>query len=105
MQRRRPGRANSIFVAFLASVVVFIALVAVLALERGSDKKPLLVYCAVSLKAPVEAIAREYEKASGVHIELQFNASQTLLTNAVISRIGDLYLPADDSYIIVAREK
>ena len=104
----RAGRASSLFVAFLASIGVVIALVAWLWFDSGAPArtaKPLVMYCAVAVKVPVDAMALEYEKTAGVKIELQFGASQTLLTSATVSHQGDLYLPADDSYIAIAREK
>lgn len=71
----------------------------------SSSKAPLLVHCAASLKAPVEAIARDYEKEEGVTVRLQFGASQTLLAGVEVSKTGDLYLPADDSYLVPAKDK
>jgi ABC-type molybdate transport system substrate-binding protein len=38
-------------------------------------------------------------------VELQYGGSQTLLANAEVSRKGDLYIPADDSYLQAARKK
>ena len=74
--------------------------------KRGdANPKPLLMYCAVAVRTPVEAVVRAYEKETGVPIELQFGASQTLIANATVSHQGDLYLPADDSYITVSRGK
>ena len=72
----------------------------------ASNTKPsLLVHCAASLKAPVEAIARDYEQSQGVEVRLQYGASQTLLAGVEVAKTGDLYLPADDSYFAVAKEK
>lgn len=68
-------------------------------------RKSLLVHCAASLKVPVEAIARDYEQKEGVEVRLQYGASQTLLAGIEVSQTGDLYLPADDSYFIPARDK
>lgn len=65
----------------------------------------LLVYCAASLKAPMEKIAADYFRETGVTVELSFGGSQTLLANIALTKRGDLYLPADDSYIALAREK
>jgi molybdate transport system substrate-binding protein len=101
----RPGRTRALFIAFLASIAVVIALVGWLWLGRDKAKPPLLMYCAVAVKTPVEAIAHDYERTHGVRIELQFGASQTLITNAAVSHKGDLYLPADDSYITVSRQR
>src|SRR5438270_10713312 len=104
MKPIHPARADPLSV-LITSAAVFCGLIAWLALGPRPATKPLLVYCAVAVKAPVEAAAREYQKTHGVRIELQFGASQTLLTNATLSHTGDLYLPADDSYISLAREK
>lgn len=97
--------------AFLLSIggVALIALAALpvwkLLHSSPSTAQPLTVYCAAGLKVPVEAIAREYEQKFGVPIQLQYGGSQTLLANIEISKQGDLYLPADDSYIDIARNK
>lgn len=63
---------------------------------------PLVVYCAASNKAVVEAISREYEAAYHIPIQLQFGPSQALLSQAEVSKSGDLFLPADDSYLSMA---
>ncbi len=74
--------------------------------QRGvNPNQPLVVYCAAGIKPPVEAAARDYEKTYGVPVQLQYGGSMTLLANLQISQRGDLYLPADDSYITLAREK
>jgi molybdate transport system substrate-binding protein len=100
----RPGRISFTFLAFLASAVVLAALVGLLAWNsRGG--RPLLVYCAAGVRPPVEKIAQEYQREYGVEVQLQYGGSQTLLANAEASHQGDLYLPADDSYIETARAK
>ncbi len=71
----------------------------------GDEKPSVHLLCAASNRAVVEAIARDYEKECGVAVEVQYGASQTLLSSAEVSRTGDLYLPADDSYLALAREK
>ncbi len=76
-----------------------------LVLRRSEKPKPVVVYCAAALKAPLEEIAKEYEKECGVEIQLQFGASQNLLTPAEVAGRGDLYLPADETYLRIARDK
>ena len=66
-------------------------------------QKALLVFCAAGLKLPVEAVAREYEQAFGVQVQLQYGGSGTLLSNLRIADAGDLFLAADESYIKSAR--
>ena len=73
--------------------------------RNSSANQPLFVYCAASVKPPLEAAARAYEKKYRVQVELTFGGSQTLLANAALSGLGDLYVPADDSYIELGRQK
>jgi molybdenum ABC transporter molybdate-binding protein len=105
---RSAGRIQTPWLVFLGSIVLFAALG--FALSRTGDrhqhaKPPLLVYCAASLKAPLEAISRDYKKENGVQVQLQFGGSQTLLANIEISKRGDLFLPADESYLATGRDK
>jgi len=43
--------------------------------------------------------------SSGQRADLSFGGSQTLLVNAQVSGRGDLYIPGDDGYLRLAREK
>src|SRR4051812_11386517 len=102
-------RSKPVLFLFLG-IVVFTLTFGVVALLRGpntrsSKSQPLLVYVAASLKAPMEQIAADYQREAGVQIDLSFGGSQTLLASIQISKRGDLYLPADDSYLALAREK
>lgn len=67
--------------------------------------KELQVFCAVSLRSPMEELAREYERQYGTKINLQFGGSGTLLTTVATTGTGDLYLPADGGYVAKAKEK
>jgi len=113
-QRRVPpglkttGRINTAWLAFLGSLALFVFLVGLLLWNPQkpvSVSSPLIVYCAAGIKAPVETVAREYEKLFSVPIQLQYGGSQTLLASIEVSKRGDLYLPADDSYLAIARDK
>ena len=96
--------------ALVSLIALFIAVVAVWLSSVSCYRKTpagerLFVYCAASVKPPLEAAAREYQKKHGAQIELTFGGSQTLLANVALSGLGDLYVPADDSYIEMARQK
>ena len=102
---------KSFWVALLGSVVVAAGLMALLAwpgrkAQRagGAAEKPLLVFCAAGIKPPVEAVAREYEQAFGVRVQLQYGGSGTLLSSLRVTDTGDLFLAADESYVKSARE-
>ncbi|HEY2909137.1 MAG TPA: substrate-binding domain-containing protein [Gemmataceae bacterium] len=73
--------------------------------ESPKDGKPLLVYCAAALKPAMQAVAADYERETGVLIEFRFGNSEQVLANAALSREGDLFLPADDSFVRAAEAK
>ncbi len=72
---------------------------------KEAAAEPLVVYCAVGLKLPVEALAVEFEKQYGVGIQLQYGGSGTLLNNLQLARVGDLFVAADSSYMRLACQK
>lgn len=98
--------------AFLLSILFLVSLVALLMFNEkspGSGGKakaaPLVVFCAAGIKPPIEAIAAEYQQAYGITVQLQYGGSQTLLAGIEVARRGDLYLPADETYVAAARAK
>lgn len=107
----RRASINSMWMLFLGSLVLLGGLVVLLVVGSPKPKgtagtgKPLVLYCAAGVRPPVDAAAKAYEKAFGVAIQLQPGASQSLLAKIETSKIGDLYLPADESYVGIAREK
>jgi len=94
-------RTLSLFVVFLFSLVTWF----VPAKGGATDNKTLTVYCAAGLKNSVEAIAQEYQKETGTVIQLQYGGSGLMLSNLEVSRQGDLFIAADESYIKLAKEK
>jgi molybdate transport system substrate-binding protein len=66
---------------------------------------PLTVYCAASNRAVMEAVRKDYEAEFGIEVQVQYGASQSLLAAIDVTKTGDLYLPADDSFFIAARER
>lgn len=71
----------------------------------GSDVSPLVVYCAASNRGVMEAIRADYEREFAIPIQVQYGASQSLMASLEVSRTGDLYLPADDSFLTVAASR
>lgn len=100
-------RWSSGWTMFLGSVVGLGLLVLMLVglSGHGEAGSPLILYCAAGVRLPVEATAREYERKHGVSVILQYGPSNTLLAQADMTKTGDLFLPGDDSYIELAREK
>lgn len=93
-------------IAFLASLAVFVGLAVKLFRGPGPSaapgaNEPLLVYCAAGIRQPVEAAAKAFRGG----VQLQYGGSNTLLANAEITRRGDLFIAADESYLEIARRK
>jgi molybdenum ABC transporter molybdate-binding protein len=95
-------------------MVVAVATVAVVGLFWGGmslrqaekpSAQPLVIFCAASNQPVLEAIRRDYELAYGTPLHVQYGPSQTLLAGLEVSGTGDLYLPADDSYLALTRER
>ncbi len=89
-----------------ASVLLVAGLVAVLVWTDTSHRGPVIVlYCAAAMREPMEEIIPLYEQKTGVRVEVHYGASETILTNLQLSKQGDLFLPADESYIVEAQQK
>ena len=91
----------------VTSIVALVAMALMLrepkpATQAGSS---ISVFCAASNRAVIEAIRSDYEREFGRSVQVQYGASQTLLSSIEVSRTGDLYLPADDGFLAIAREK
>jgi len=108
-ERVRHAGINVVLVGFLVSLAVLIGLVALLMREKkggsAASAQPLMVYCAAGLREPMQAVADEYQKEFGVEVRCSFGASQAELVTLERAGNGDLYLPADESYIEIARGK
>ena len=105
---------NRTSIAFVLGAVLLLGCLALLA-DVGSSRsgkstdsasqEPIVLFCAASNRAAMEAIRADYEKEFGRSVQVQYGASQTLLSSIEVSDAGDLYLPADDSYITMAQQK
>ena len=104
------NRIHPAFIAFGGSILLLAGLIAALywdpfAAVEPTSGTPLVVYCAEAMRVPMEATARDYERETGQKVFLHFGASQTILANLYFTKQGDLFLPADDSFIDLARDK
>jgi molybdate transport system substrate-binding protein len=92
--------------ASLASILVLSGLLAWNSQSvRSTAGRPIVVYCAVALQPPVEELARKFEMETGVPLQVEYGASQVLLTRLELRRDGDLFIPADDDYLRLTAEK
>ncbi|HEX5035369.1 MAG TPA: molybdate ABC transporter substrate-binding protein, partial [bacterium] len=60
---------------------------------------------AAAMRLPMLEIARDYETETGQKVVINFGPSQTILATLELSKKGDLFLPADESYVGLAKKK
>jgi len=91
--------------------IIFLGLIATLVLclialsQRGksnssdhSAEDRLTLYCAAGLRNPVSKIIDQYTRETGRKVTVIYSGSGTLLSQIQLAK-GDLYLPADLSYV------
>ena len=92
---------------FLVSGFVLFALIYLMSRgdNRGESIGTLRIFCAANMRKSVEELAKEYYKKYKVTIEADYDGSGTLLARLQLAeKHADLYLAADDFYILKARE-
>ncbi len=88
--------------SLLIAAGLVVALVAMASPAKGDP--PLRLRCAAVLRPAMEQITRDYERERGVQILAQYGGSGHLLGGLQISHHGDLFMPADESYLDAAGE-
>ena len=98
---------NRTSLVMLTSIIALIAMVLMLREPKPSVQagEPIMVFCAASNRAVLEAIRADYEKEFARSVQVQYGPSQTLLSSIEVSGTGDLFLPADEGYLTIGREK
>ena len=94
---------------WIISIGLFVLLACLLALivervDESIECPGLVVHCAAGLQKPIEEIAREFEKETGIPVSLNFGGSGQLYSQLDLVG-GDAYIPADMSYIEQGQEE
>lgn len=111
----RRGQVNALWLLLMAAVLIIGAMVLLLNRETTNQHSTasdpdhpatLTMYTAAGMRVGVEEIVAEYEAETGVHVDLQFGGSNTLLNQLQVNKYetADLYLAADDFYLAKAIE-
>jgi ABC-type molybdate transport system substrate-binding protein len=97
----RRGAVVRSTLLFLAAAGVLAAAVGMLVWDRPSPQAADVVHlaCAAGLRAPVEQVLTRYQKEADGRVLLQYGGSNTLVSQIILSKTGDLVLLADDSYL------
>lgn len=113
--RRRSGAANPLTLLVAAACIGLVAAGWMMfRLSRSSTEpfatgeattEPLVVYCAAGIRPAASVVAKAYQQEFGVQVQLQYGGSNTLLSQIEASETGDLFIAADNSYILAGQEK
>lgn len=108
----RRGSGNSALIGLIAMLLALAVLAWLLvdiqqpkSLRSGGEQDTLFIYCAAGTRPAMQVIVDQYESEFGVGIEIQYQGSNTLLSQIEVARTGDLYIAADESYINMAIER
>ena len=96
---------NSKFIFAILLLTLSLFVLSFIDTTKKNEASELVVYCAAGMRVPMEKISKDYEDSYGTKVSLQFAGSGTLLGNIEASKIGDLYLAADSSYLEIAKQK
>lgn len=93
----------------VGSLVVLAGLIAALAWRDRptSAIRPLIVLAAPTVRGPLEASAADFTRDTGTPVVIDWGPSEQLVTTARFPaphRPADVLLPADDSFLLQARE-
>ena len=97
------NRITRLSIFFLA-VALAVALWRYKDTEKTTTGASLTVYCAAGLKKPVEAIAEQFRRETGVEVQLQYGPTGALLNQLRVARRGDLFVAADDGALADAQK-
>jgi molybdate transport system substrate-binding protein len=68
------------------------------------EKKELLIYCGITMIKPMLEIKNIIEKQENCKITITKGGSGSLLKSIIYNKVGDLFLPGVDKYIIKAEK-
>ncbi|MCX7664231.1 MAG: extracellular solute-binding protein [Gemmataceae bacterium] len=108
-------KRNLPYLLFGASLAVFLGIGLVYLANKSSqnelnDNPPpveegLFVLCAPALEPVIEKAASEFSKETGIQIRIKYDASEVALQQLKLTGKGDVFIPADESYIKQARSE
>lgn len=87
-------------------VLLFVFLVLVgFTVSCHKEEKPILFLSGAGMKVPVNEIAENFEKETGIKVQTQFDGSSILRDYILNFKTGDVFLPGDEKNLdILAKE-
>lgn len=103
------GRGLALLIASLAAIAVLVGLLAWNPFggggETGDPDDPLVVFCAAGILPPIEDARAQFEREVGLKIRFMHGNSGSLQAQVREGHKGDLYIPADVSFVQQLRDQ
>ncbi len=90
-----------IFILILAVLLTAISFGGCFSIEDNS----IAVFAGSASKPAMEEAARAFEEETGIKVYLTFGGSGTMLSQLIIAREGDLYIPGSPDYMLKAKNE
>lgn len=63
------------------------------------SQDPLLIFCGITMIAPVRELADQFETEHGVVVKMTYGGSQDLSKSIEVNKIGDIFFPGFKSFV------
>ena len=77
----------------------------VLGIRERPNKKRLQVFCGAASKPAMEEAAATFGQKAGVEVDVHFGGSGTMLSNLIMSKRGDVFIPGSPDYMLKAERQ
>jgi molybdate transport system substrate-binding protein len=95
------GRSTARFLVTLALA----GLVAVPGCLPDASRRPVLVFAGSASKQPVDEAASAFQKSTGIPVTVTYGGSGTLLSQMILAKTGDVFIPASQDFMDTAETK
>lgn len=92
------------FVRPLAILLLCMAALAGCALP-GQNEPTLVVFAGSASKPALDELARDFQARRGVRVEITYGGSGTVLSQMILAKTGDLYIPGSQDFMDTAEAK
>ncbi|MFN3479146.1 MAG: molybdate ABC transporter substrate-binding protein [Thermodesulfovibrionales bacterium] len=100
MELRVKGQESR--VSLLILLLVFVCMTGV---SMVWAEERLMVFAGAASKPPTEEAAKEFEKKTGVKVDLVFGGSGYVMSQMILGKKGDIYFPGSSDYMELAKKK
>ena len=96
-------KAKKLGTAVVLSLIVGLLMLDPLGKSFAADS--LMVFAGAASKPPTEEAAKVFEEKSGIKVDVIFGGSGYVLSQMILGKKGDIYLPGSSDYMEVAKKK